>query len=82
VGKSRSRNRRETLERGMRIVSDLKARFPRLFPAVTAALLVGTVLGIAAYERSASASDSCCEPGSPCCYPGSPCCAGHRHAAK
>jgi hypothetical protein len=62
----------------MRFVRDLEVRFPKLFPVVTVVLALGTVGGIAAYEHSARAADSCCYPGSPCCYPGSPCCAGHH----
>ena len=64
----------------MRMLSTLKARFPKLFPVLTAVVALGTVGGIAAYERMGS--DSCCAPGASCCYPGSPCCAGHKHAAK
>ena len=60
----------------------LKARFPKLFPVMTAVIALGTVGGIGAYERHANAADSCCSGGSSCCHPGSPCCAGHRHAAK
>lgn len=66
----------------MRTLTPLKARFPKLFRAATAALALGAVGGIAAYERMARAADSCCFPGSPCCHPGAPCCAGHQHAAK
>jgi len=64
----------------MRMLKDLRNRYPKLVGAVTLALAAGLVGGIAAYERRANASDSCCYPGSPCCYPGSPCCAGHAHA--
>lgn len=60
-------------------LENLKARFPKAFSAVTLALAVGSVAGIAAYEKHAQAADSCCHPGAPCCYPGSPCCAGHKH---
>ena len=72
----RSQLPREALERDMRLVRDLKARFPKLFPDVIGVLALGTIGGVAAYERSARASDSCCYPGSPCCHPGSPCCDG------
>ncbi len=64
----------------MRQVLDLKARFPKLVSFMTLAVALGTVGGIAAYERRAT--DDCCYPGSPCCYPGSPCCANHVHAAR
>ena len=66
----------------MRLVADLKARFPRLFPFVTAVALIGSIGGIAAYERYANAGESCCYPGSPCCHPGAACCAKHRQAAR
>jgi hypothetical protein len=59
----------------MRFVRELKTRFPKLFPVVTAVLALGLVGGVAAVERSASGS--CCFPGSPCCHPGADCCAGH-----
>jgi hypothetical protein len=66
----------------MLTLNELKARFPKLFAVLTAVVAIGTVAGIAAYERRANAADSCCYPGAPCCQPGAPCCAGHRHAAK
>ena len=62
----------------MQHLKALKARYPKLVSAVTLALAVATVGGIAVYERRADASESCCYPGSPCCYPGSPCCKGHK----
>jgi hypothetical protein len=66
----------------MRLLDDLKARFPRLFSAASLAIALGVVGGIAAYERHANAGDSCCYPGAACCHPGAACCAGHRQAAK
>jgi hypothetical protein len=60
----------------MKLFADLKARFPRMFPVVTTVLALGTVGGIAAYEKLAS---DCCYPGSPCCHPGAACCNGHGH---
>lgn len=62
----------------MQRLKALKVRYPKLFSVVTLALAVGTVGAVAAYERRANASESCCYPGSPCCYPGSPCCNGHK----
>ena len=66
----------------MRFLTDMKARYPKLFPAAALAIALGGIAGVAAYERSANAADSCCYAGSPCCHPGSPCCAGHEHVAK
>jgi hypothetical protein len=63
----------------MDLLATLRARFPRLFPVVTAMVALGGVAGLAAYERMSS---DCCYPGSPCCHPGSPCCAAHGHAAR
>jgi hypothetical protein len=66
----------------MKVLAELKARFPKLYTVSLAALTVGAVGGIAAYE---SRGDSCCFPGASCCHAGSPCCAGHgghRVAAK
>jgi hypothetical protein len=59
----------------MKFVKNLKARFPWLYHALAAAIVLGSAGGYAAYERLAG---DCCYVGSPCCYPGSPCCAG-RH---
>lgn len=64
------------------MLKSLKARFPKAFSAVTLAVALGTIGGIAAYEKRANASDSCCYPGAPCCHPGAACCAGHKHASK
>jgi hypothetical protein len=66
----------------MDMLRGFKTRFPRLFSVLTTVAALGTVGGIAAYERHANAADSCCYPGSPCCHPGAACCAGHRHAAR
>lgn len=66
----------------MRIFERFKARYPKLVPVLAATLALGTVGGIAAYERYGSA-ESCCYPGAPCCQPGAACCNGaHRHAAN
>lgn len=66
----------------MMTLKHLKSRFPKAFSGVTLALALGTVAGIAAYEKRVQAADSCCYPGAPCCYPGSPCCKGHTHPAQ
>lgn len=66
----------------MNTLKTLKTRFPQAFSALTLALAIGTVGGIAVYETRANASESCCHPGAPCCHPGAACCAGHEHAAK
>ncbi len=63
----------------MRLLTDLKARFPKLYPLATLALGLGAVGGVAAYER---ASSECCYPGAACCHPGAACCAGHKVASK
>ena len=64
----------------MRILVDLRTRYPKLFRAVVSSLAIGTLGGVASYAESARATDSCCYPGSPCCFAGSPCCAGHGRA--
>jgi hypothetical protein len=62
------------------MLRNLHARFPKLFPVMTAVVLLGGAGGAAAYERL---SHSCCSAGAACCYPGSPCCNGaHRLAQK
>ncbi|HEY0465933.1 MAG TPA: hypothetical protein VGC79_17085, partial [Polyangiaceae bacterium] len=59
--------------------SDLKSRFPRLFPTLLAVVTIGSAGSYAAYERFA---DDCCAPGSACCHPGAACCARHHAAQK
>ena len=66
----------------MSMYRSLKARFPKLFPIMTAVAALGLVGGLAAWERRANAAESCCYPGAPCCHPGAACCAAHKHAAK
>ncbi len=61
------------------MLANLKARFPRLFPAVTTALVLSVAGSATAYEQM---SKSCCGPGAACCYPGSPCCNGAHLAQK
>jgi hypothetical protein len=61
----------------MDIIKDLKARFPRLLPALAAVAVLGATGGFAAHRYLAP---DCCYPGSPCCHPGSPCC--HHSAPK
>ncbi len=64
---------------GMDMLRKLQARFPRVLPALTVALLGGT-FAFAVHERL---TQSCCHEGASCCYPGSPCCNGaHKVAAK
>lgn len=66
----------------MRIVTNLRERFPMLFRAIMSSVVIGVLGGVATFAESAMAEDSCCYPGSPCCYPGSPCCAHNHHATK
>jgi hypothetical protein len=66
----------------MRMISDLKARFPKLFSVVAAVAALGAIGGASLYERSARASGDCCYPGSPCCHPGAACCAKHKQAGQ
>jgi hypothetical protein len=67
------------LGRSMRMLRDLKARFPRLFPVLTAAVVLSALGGAALYERSAR---DCCQPGAACCHPGAACCKGHQAQAQ
>jgi hypothetical protein len=62
----------------MNVLQNLKARFPKLIPALAVALTLGTAGSVAAYQHLGK---SCCAVGSPCCYPGSPCC-DHQVAQK
>ncbi|HYP78357.1 MAG TPA: hypothetical protein VER12_20435 [Polyangiaceae bacterium] len=62
----------------MKFITDLRTRFPRLFPALCTVVALGGVGSYAAYEHL---SDDCCELGAPCCHPGAACCLRH-HAAK
>ena len=68
----------ETLVLGMKFLSDLKARLPRLAPTLIALVAVGSAGSYAAYQHFA---DDCCQLGSACCHPGAACCLRH-HAAK
>ena len=63
----------------MKLIAELKSRFPRLFPVLLAAVTVGSVGSYAAYEHLSD--DDCCYLGAPCCHPGAACCLRH-HAAK
>ncbi len=62
----------------MTVLSNLKARFPKLFPVAAALVALGSVGGVAAYEQF---SDDCCYPGAACCHPGAACCTA-RHQAQ
>ena len=62
----------------MKFITDLRARFPRLFPSMLVLVTLGSAGSYVAYERL---TDDCCYPGSPCCHPGAACCLRH-HAAK
>ena len=62
------------------MITDLKARFPKLVPVVAAVVALGAIGGAALYERSAKGD--CCFPGAPCCHPGAACCAAHSKAPK
>lgn len=65
----------------MSMLRTLKDRFPRAYPALTLALGLAAVGGVAAYEKRAE--DACCHPGAACCHPGAACCASHQqHAAR
>jgi hypothetical protein len=65
----------------MRMLTDLKRRYPKLFSVAALVGVLGTVGGVAAYEKLANGD--CCAPGAACCHPGSPCCNGaHREAMK
>jgi len=55
----------------MKFLTDLKARFPKLYPTALALAVLGGLGGYAAYERFAG---DCCELGAPCCHPGAACC--------
>lgn len=59
----------------MKIVDDLKARFPKLYPALLAVTVLGAVGGYEAYNRFAG---DCCYPGAACCHPGAACCTKHH----
>ena len=59
----------------MNLLSNLKARFPRLMPTLIALVAVGSLGSYAAYERY---SEDCCELGAPCCHPGAACCLKHK----
>lgn len=59
----------------MTFLRNLKTRFPKLFPAVAAAVVLGSVGGAFAYEKL---SGDCCYPGAACCKPGAACCAKHH----
>jgi hypothetical protein len=63
----------------MNMLGKLKARFPRLFPALTAAVLLGTSGGFAVHQYL---EQSCCKVGASCCYPGSSCCHGAHAVAQ
>ncbi len=65
---------------GMDMLNRLKARFPKLYPAMTAVVLLGSAGGFAVHERIAS--QSCCHPGAACCHPGAACCNGAHLAQK
>jgi len=64
---------------GMKFLSDLKARLPRLFPTLIALVAVGGAGSYAAYQHFA---DDCCELGAACCRPGAACCLRHHAANK
>ena len=66
----------------MRMIADLKVRFPKLFRALPAVVALTALGGAALYERTAHADSDCCYPGSPCCHPGAACCAARHKAAK
>lgn len=64
----------------MDMLRNLKARFPKLLPAVATVLALATAGGVAVHEYLGG---NCCAVGSSCCHPGSPCCGGaHRVAQK
>ena len=62
----------------MTVLSNLKARFPKLLPITVALLTLGGAGSVAAYERL---SADCCYPGAACCHPGAACCTA-RHQAQ
>ena len=59
----------------MKLIHDLKARFPKLVPSLIALAAVSSLGGYAAYQRL---SDDCCQPGAACCHPGAACCLRHK----
>jgi len=61
----------------MKLLNDLKARFPKLYPAALAITVLAGLGGYTVYQRFA---DDCCYPGASCCHPGAACCAA-RHKA-
>ena len=63
----------------MKFITDLRSRFPRLFPTLLGVVLVGSAGGYVAYEQLA---DDCCALGAPCCHPGAACCSRHHVAKK
>jgi len=63
----------------MKMLDDLKARFPKLFPALAAVVALAGVGAYATYERL---SGDCCYPGASCCHPGAECCARHHKVAQ
>jgi hypothetical protein len=63
--------------RVMKLLSTLRARFPKAIPYMLSAAVLGASGGYSAYARAA---EDCCYPGAPCCHPGAACCA-RRHAA-
>jgi hypothetical protein len=64
----------------MKLIADLKARLPRLFPALLAVVTIGGAGSYAAYQHLSDAD--CCSPGASCCHPGAACCLRHHPAKK
>ncbi len=59
----------------MNVLSNLKARFPKVYPVVATLVALGGVGGAVAYEQL---SADCCYPGASCCHPGAACCTRHQ----